>query len=93
MHRGIARYQWKKVFLASSKNNREPKREIRLNNSIMVMKNKSDAISSGFVANMERDMTDTKPVTHVIIKITDVNARAIFIFINPSPQNVKSGES
>jgi len=56
------------------------------------MKSKSDATTSGVVTDMERIMTDTKPVTHVIIKTADVNASAIFILINTSPQNVKSGE-
>ncbi|WP_231593393.1 hypothetical protein [Methanosarcina siciliae] len=89
MHRGIARYHRDRVFLASSKNNREPKREVRLNNSIVAMKNKSDVMTSAVVTDIERDMTDTKVVTHVIIKTADVNASATFILINSSPQNVK----
>ncbi|KKG16861.1 hypothetical protein EO98_02825 [Methanosarcina sp. 2.H.T.1A.6] len=85
MHRGIVRYQRASVFLVSSKKSKEPKREIMLNNSMMVMKSKSDAIKSGVIIDMERNMTDTKPVTHVIIKTTDVNASAIFILIKSSP--------
>lgn len=85
MHRGIVRYQRVSVFLVSSKKSKEPKREIMLNNSMMVMKSKSDAIKSGVIIDMERNMTDTKPVTHVIIKTTDVNASAIFILIKSSP--------
>jgi len=63
-----------------------------LNNSIMAMKSKSDAIKSGVIIDMELNMTDTKLVTHVIIKTTDVNASAMFILIKSSPKNVKSGE-
>ncbi|KKG08175.1 hypothetical protein [Methanosarcina sp. 2.H.A.1B.4] len=85
MHRGIVRYQRVSVFLVSSKKSKEPKREIMLNNSMMVMKSKSDAIKTGVIIDMERNMTDTKPVTHVIIKTTDVNASAIFILIKSSP--------
>ena len=55
---------------------------------MMAMKSKSDAIKSGVIIDiidMERNMTDTKPVTHVIIKTTDVNASAMFILIKSSP--------
>lgn len=52
---------------------------------MMAMKNKSDAIKSVGIIDMERNMTDTKPVTHVIIKTTDVNASAMFILIKSSP--------
>lgn len=89
IHSGIVRYHRDRVFLASSKNNREPKREVRLNNSMIAMKNKSDVMTSAVVTDMELDMTDTKAVTHVIMKTADVNASATFILINSSPQNVK----
>lgn len=59
---------------------------------MMAMKSKSYVIKSGVIIDMERNMTDTKPVTHVIINTTDVNASAMFILIKSSPQNVKSGE-
>ena len=93
IHRGIARYHRDIVFLDSSKKSTEPKRDVMLNDSMMSMKSKSDTITSGVVTDMQRNMTDTKPVTHVIIKTADVNASAIFILIKSSPQNVKSDES
>ena len=92
IQRGTARYHRDSVFLASSKKSIEPKREVMINSSMMVMKSKSDATTSGVVTNMEWNIRDTKPVNHVIIKTTDVNASAMFILINSSPQNVKSGE-
>lgn len=46
---------------------------------------KSDAIKLGLITDIERNITDTKLVTQVIIKITDVNASAMFILIKSSP--------
>jgi len=89
-HRGTPRYHRDSICLASSRKSTEPEKEIMLNNSITAMKSKPDAsksdiAGSDLVTGINRNMADTKLVTQTIKKTADVNARAIFIFINSSP--------
>lgn len=61
---------------------------------MMATKSKPDAskpeiIGFDVVEDMKLNIMYTRLVTQVIIKIADVNARAIFILINTSPQNVE----
>ena len=52
-----------------------------LKNSIKPMNNKLDVVK----VNIEKFMKFAKYAIHIIIKIADVNAKAIFILIKSSP--------
>lgn len=91
MHRGTAIYHRDSIFLASTKKSTEPEKETMLSNSITAIKSRPDSsrlniAESCVTVSINRNIMDTKPVIQAIKKMADVNAIAIFIFINSSPK-------